>query len=200
MPKGFSDKQRERIANSLVATGKELFSQYGLKKTSIADITKAVGISQGSFYSFYRSKEMLFYTVIKAEEEKIRERLMKEVDFTACDVKENLKELMFWTLELIEENTLIQQLFSINEMETIMENIPKEATESHMQSDKQFLSEIIAKWQKEELLINEDTEVIVGLFRALFILPFSKKSIGESNYKRTIEILVNFIAEGLIRR
>ncbi len=200
MPKAFSDKQRERINNELMVKGKKLFSKYGLKKTSIADITKAVGISQGAFYSFYPSKETLFYAVIKLEENRIRQKILEEVDFETSGIKEHLKKFMFCILDIIEKNTLIQQLLSTNEMETIMENIPEEAEELHIQSDIQFMNEIIKKWQKDEILITENPEVIVGLFRTLFLLPFSKKVIGESNYKRTIEILVDFIAEGLARR
>ena len=35
----------------------------GMKKTSVDQLTKAVGIAKGSFYKFYESKEMLFFAV-----------------------------------------------------------------------------------------------------------------------------------------
>ena len=94
MPKGFTEKQRENIQKALLNTGKTLFSQYGLNKTSIGDLTKAVGISQGAFYQFYPSKEMLYYTVLKEEEIYIKAQLFREVDFKVDDLKENIKKLM----------------------------------------------------------------------------------------------------------
>ena len=35
-----------------------------MKKTSVDQLTKAVGIAKGSFYKFYESKEMLFFAVL----------------------------------------------------------------------------------------------------------------------------------------
>ena len=37
----------------------------GMKKTSVEQLTKAVGIAKGSFYKFYESKEMLFFAVLE---------------------------------------------------------------------------------------------------------------------------------------
>ena len=36
-----------------------------MKKTSVEQLTKAVGIAKGSFYKFYESKEMLFFAVLE---------------------------------------------------------------------------------------------------------------------------------------
>ena len=52
MARGFTEREKEIIRNDLINTGRELFGTYGLKKTSIEDLTKAVGIAQGSFYTF----------------------------------------------------------------------------------------------------------------------------------------------------
>jgi AcrR family transcriptional regulator len=87
----------------------------------VAELTKAVGISQGSFYHFFPSKELLFYAVLKAEEVKIKAQLMEEMDFTSGDIKDNLKKIMFWTLDLAENNPLIRQMMAMNELGTIMD-------------------------------------------------------------------------------
>ena len=49
MPAGFTDTEKQKIKEGLIKEGRKLFSQYGLKKTTIKDITNAVGIAQGSF-------------------------------------------------------------------------------------------------------------------------------------------------------
>jgi len=84
MARGFTDREREIIRNDLVATGRELFGTFGLKKTSIEDLTKAVGIAQGSFYTFFNSKEELYLEVMDREGEAIKQKLLKE---------ENIKDL-----------------------------------------------------------------------------------------------------------
>lgn len=42
-----------------------MYDRYGMRKTSIDELVQRVGISKGSFYAFFLSKEMLFYEVIK---------------------------------------------------------------------------------------------------------------------------------------
>jgi AcrR family transcriptional regulator len=61
MPRGFSDREKELIHDSLLMKGRELFINYGLKKTSIADLCREAGIALGSFYIFYSSKEEKLY-------------------------------------------------------------------------------------------------------------------------------------------
>ena len=36
-----------------------------MRKTSVEQLTEAVGISKGSFYKFFESKELLFFTVLE---------------------------------------------------------------------------------------------------------------------------------------
>lgn len=200
MPKGFSDKQKEKITKSLIETGKVFFSQYGLKKTSIAELTKAVGISQGSFYNFFPSKEMLFYKVLKDEEVKIKAQLMEELDFTSSDLKGNLKRIMFWTLSMAENNPLIKQMMSMNELGMIMDGVPKETSEEHKKADEDFFMEIISKFRTDEKFVNIKIEVLVGVFGVIFTLPLNRKIIGEANYEQTIELVIDSVAEGLLRR
>jgi NADH:ubiquinone oxidoreductase subunit E len=49
----FTEKERNRIRNQLIERGRECFSKFGIKKTSIEELTKAAGIAKGSFYSFF---------------------------------------------------------------------------------------------------------------------------------------------------
>lgn len=97
---------------------------------------------------------MLFYTVLKDEEVKIKTQLMEEVDFTSSDIKGNLKKIMFWTLDMAENNPFIKQMISMNELDMLMNGVPKEISDEHMKKDEDFFVEIISKWQLDERLVN----------------------------------------------
>ena len=75
MPKGFTIEEKKIIKNNLIEKGAEFFGIYGLKKTNVEDITNAVGIAKGSFYSFYNSKEELFLDVLTQAEEKMIKKI-----------------------------------------------------------------------------------------------------------------------------
>ncbi|MCK4258879.1 MAG: helix-turn-helix transcriptional regulator [Halanaerobiales bacterium] len=79
MAKAFSDNEKKIIKNAIIEKGRELFGKYGFKKTAIGDLTKSTGISQGSFYSFFNSKEELYFEILEIEEQVIREKLLSEI-------------------------------------------------------------------------------------------------------------------------
>ena len=137
---------------------------------------------------------------MKEEELKIKAQLLEEVDFTSDDIKSNLKKMMFWTLDLAENNPLIKEMMSMNPLDSIMDVVPKEVSDAHTKTDEDFFMNIISKWQIDKKLVNINTEVLVGVFGVILTLPQNKKIIGEANYKQTIELIVDSLAEGLLRR
>jgi hypothetical protein len=125
--------------------------------------------------------------------------LIAEIDFSTGDVKQNLKKLIMWSIKLIEENAILNNIVLKNETELLFRKLPQEDVELHLQNDTQFIFPLIMKWQEEGSMPKEDPEVIVGLMRAILILAFNKSTIGESIYERTIELMIDFVAEGLFR-
>src|SRR5690606_22507054 len=75
VPKKFSEQEKERIRAKLLEAGLSLFGRLGLQKTSVEQLTRAAGISQGAFYLFYASKEELMFEIMELEEAGIRERM-----------------------------------------------------------------------------------------------------------------------------
>ncbi|CAA9254321.1 MAG: hypothetical protein AVDCRST_MAG93-1895, partial [uncultured Chloroflexia bacterium] len=39
MPRGFSEREKERIRSGLIDQGREFLTTYGIKKTNIEDLT-----------------------------------------------------------------------------------------------------------------------------------------------------------------
>ena len=59
----FSDFETEQIRKALLKETRHCAVTPGMKKTSVDQLTRAVGIAKGSFYKFYEFKEMLFFAV-----------------------------------------------------------------------------------------------------------------------------------------
>ena len=55
----FTEVERSRIREELLEVGRELFTTRGLRKTSMDDLTRQVGIATSSFYACLESKEAL---------------------------------------------------------------------------------------------------------------------------------------------
>ena len=61
----FTDYETEQRRKALLKETRRCAVTLGMKKTSVDQLTKAVGIAKGSFYKFYESKEMLFFAVLE---------------------------------------------------------------------------------------------------------------------------------------
>lgn len=59
-----SEEQKESQRKKMLAKGKELMFQYGIKKTTVDDIVNACGIAKGTFYLYFKSKEDFFCRLI----------------------------------------------------------------------------------------------------------------------------------------
>lgn len=61
----FTDEQNKQIRNDLIWEARRCGITIGMRKTSVERLTEAVGISKGSFYKFFDSKELLFFAVLE---------------------------------------------------------------------------------------------------------------------------------------
>ena len=61
----FTDEQNEQIRNDLIRAARRCGITIGMRKTSVEQLTNAAGISKGSFYKFFDSKELLFFAVLE---------------------------------------------------------------------------------------------------------------------------------------
>ncbi|ABS35078.1 TetR/AcrR family transcriptional regulator [Clostridium botulinum] len=95
MPKGFTENEKTIITEKLIRECKSNWQKYGYKKTSIDVLCRDIGISKGSFYSFFDTKEALFYQVIKETQENLYEIVEDRIsqNQSKYGVAEALKEI-----------------------------------------------------------------------------------------------------------
>lgn len=70
-----SDLKRQETIAKIIATATELFSKYGYHNTQVMDIVRAVGISAGTFYNYFKDKRDLFEHITRDSFEDLRARI-----------------------------------------------------------------------------------------------------------------------------
>lgn len=199
MSKRFNEYEKQVITNSLIEQGRILFSKFGFQKTSILEITKNVGIAQGTFYNFFNSKEELYFVILEMEEEKIKEQ------FIGVDIlKENqpnkaIKSILRQMIKTIETNPLIRELYFGSNMENMLRKLSPEVLEKHFNNDVISLLPLIEKWKSEGIILEENPQIIAGVLRSLFLLTLHKKEIGVEVYQKTMDLFINLTVDGLIK-
>jgi AcrR family transcriptional regulator len=64
-PKSLTFQDKKQQKEKLLAKGRELLLTYGIRKTSVEDITKAANMAKGSFYQHFESKDVFFFELIE---------------------------------------------------------------------------------------------------------------------------------------
>ncbi|QNO13951.1 TetR/AcrR family transcriptional regulator [Alkalicella caledoniensis] len=198
MAKGFTEREKIIITNNLLERGKELFSVFGIKKTSIGDLTKAVGIAQGSFYSFFNSKEELYFEILEKEEKILKEKILKNFNIYEADAS-SFKDFLLSGLREVEKNTFLKTLYNRDEFELIVRKLPEEKIAKHIATDGDDLLPLIQYWQQKGMMEKFNPDAIAGVIRALFLLSTHKKEIGDGVYDETLELIITLIANGLFK-
>jgi len=73
-------KSSGQVREEIIEAATRLFARYGFKKTSIDDVTAAVGIGKGSVYLHFTSKEELFAEVVRRMSDRMMDLLMADVE------------------------------------------------------------------------------------------------------------------------
>lgn len=198
MARGFNEHERQVITQALIEQGRKLFRKFGFQKTSIHEMTKKVGIAQGTFYKFFRSKEELYFTILEMEEQKLREHLMNMNVHGDVPPKAAFKQMLQEMIHAIETNPLIRELYAGSTMKDMMRRLPPHVLETHFTKDSEALEALIEKWKSLGVHVKEDPALVSGVLRSLFLLPLRKEEIGAAVYRDTVDLLISLIADGLI--
>ena len=87
-----SVEKKEAKKDKIIEKSMELFREKGYHTTKVEEITKALGISKGNFYTYFASKEEVLYEILDIiKSEKIR--MLEEIDTNKAP-KEILKDFI----------------------------------------------------------------------------------------------------------
>jgi len=192
MPK-FNEQERDTIRERLFAEGRRLFSVHGVRKVTIDDLATAAGISHGSFYTFFESKEHLFMEISLENQREIFDQLESYID-------EN-KKLKPWELVKLVIYFLMDKFFtdpiisSINGelWEYLSRRLPSQSIENNNIND----ALVVEKLTEVGVKFNVHTSLVVKAIQAIFMGAASFVSDEES--EAVIDILVEGIIEKIVR-
>lgn len=123
MPRGFSDREKEKIRTSLLQECKESWTKHGYKKTSVDDLCKMVGISKGAFYLFFQSKEALFCEVLCSVQEEINDMVYEILETNRG--RQGVAEALKATYREYDNNNFLYQSDS-NDFTVLMNKVSEE--------------------------------------------------------------------------
>ncbi|RLM62917.1 TetR/AcrR family transcriptional regulator [Halorubrum sp. Atlit-8R] len=193
---GFSDEKRTYIRNELLKTGRKLFARYGLKRTTISDLTDPAGIADGTFYHFFDSKERLYLEILTREQEAFADSV-DELLADASGPQEGITAYLRLTIEEIETNPLIQQLVVEDDWERLVQEFSGDELAEQREQELGYLLPYVRAWQEDGQLVDGDPRAITGAINAAAFVALHREEFGDDLYPVVRDTLVEGVASGL---
>lgn len=184
-PKSFSERERLHIKDRLYEKGKEFLALYGVKKTSVEDITRAVGISKGAFYSFFNSKEEFFFDIFENHEKVIKKQAMEALA-SPGPLEVKLRNLIKSQV-LSDQNSLF--FIKGEDMEYLMRKLPPERLAEHLKHDD---NDILTLLQAAGIVAEDcDNRVVSNVIKVIFFLRTWSDVINPEVLPETLDVLID---------
>ena len=168
MAKAFTEEEKIKIKESIMETALDLFHEKGTKSLSISELTKRVGIAQGSFYNFWKDKESLIIDLMAYRSIQKLENIEKEFSNSLTNPKKYLSEVIFkYSIDMTEKiknQEIYQEAFRI----FASQDSKKVNRVENLYGD--FLDRLIDYWYKNNVVKSVDKQGLSNAFVGSFVL------------------------------
>ncbi len=195
MPKTLSEGERAYIAERLKTEAKACLTTYGIRKTTIDELVKRVGIPKGTFYLFYESKERLLFDVILEFNDEIQSQLLREIAklHTSPNV-DTLSDIIVRLYRKLDES-FIPRVMQNGELEYFMRSLPPELSQMHAAHDQSAVERLLCMLPGMQ---EKRAEVFSAALRSIFLSILYKDEIGPDIFEDTLRVLIRGVVIQLL--
>lgn len=202
MPPAFSAQERARITDLLLETGYRLFTEQGLRKTSLDELVAPAGMAKSSFYQFFDSKEALYLELMLQEAGSVKQRVIDEALHSTPDTREALRRFLRATLDELDTNPLWRRLTTHpDEMQAVARKLDADRVAAMADNPATALAAYIEDGQRDGELVGTDPAVVVGVLQTVLLVPLYAERLGDpARYPQIIDLLIDIVTAGLTRQ
>lgn len=181
----FSEEENTKIRRSLLAEARSRSLTVGMRKTSVEELTAAVGISKGSFYKYFDSKELLFFEVLEELHSELyavaKEALIANSSLAAS---ERATEALLAVCRRLSQTGAMR--FIESDAELILRRIPEAVKAGHYHDDEAHVCELL---REGGFAPKGGAELAAATVRGLILTVSHRDEIGEK-YPEVLRILI----------
>ena len=181
----FSEHETEQLRKALLKETRHCAVTLGMKKTSVEQLTRAVGIAKGSFYKFYESKEMLFFAVLEgihSELYGVADRALSENG--GLPPSERATRAVLAVCKRLSDTG--DMVFIENDAKLLLQRLPEAVKDVHYHDDEAHIRQLL---EKHELVPRRGASLTAATVRGLILTVSHRDQIGEL-YPQVLHTLV----------
>ena len=194
MATAFTDEEKKVIRKKLHKAAKECLQRYGVRKTTVDQMVAMVDISKGSFYNFYSSKEILFFTVLEEYQIEIMNSFAEQLEQKNQINTDQFARLLYDFYQNF-RYSFVFTIFKNREMELLIRKLPKEVITTHHLLDDRMVEKIVSRINIRE---NVSVEIVSALFRTIAMSILHTEEIGEKQFDKILKLLIQGIVGQII--
>lgn len=182
----FSDFETEQIRKALLKETRRCAVMLGMRKTSVEQLTQAVGISKGSFYKFYESKELLFFAVLEdihTELYEVADRALHD-NIILLPAERAAAAILAVCRRMSDTGVMI---FIENDVAALLQRLPENIKAEHYHDDETHIRALL---EENELIPKGEMELATATVRGLILTISHKEQIG-ALYPQVLNLLVH---------
>ena len=174
---------REEMRNTILQKSLLYFARNGFAGTKISDLSKNIGIGQGTIYVYFESKEELFQEILKIADSNEMLNKMKLLAAMPISAKKKLHMLSETVLNRLEEDETFAAMIALNTQMLLEKNEAYSSEETTYQTKfYNYTSKIIEQGQKEKSMVDGSSMKLADYYWGVVYL-YSLKRLFTSEYE-----------------
>ena len=191
MAKAFTEEEKIKIKESIMETALDLFHDKGTKSLSISELTKRVGIAQGSFYNFWKDKESLIIDLMAYRSIQKLGNIEREFSNSLTNPKKFLSEVIYkYSIDMTEKiktQPIYQEAFRI----FANQDSKKVNRVENLYGD--FLDRLIDYWCKNNVVKSVDKQGLSNAFVGSFVICSNYFHFNKDTFEEVLNIYIQSI-------
>lgn len=173
---------REETRSKILHDAMLYFAKNGFAGTKISDLSKSIGIGQGTLYLYFKSKEDLFheiYSMIDYGNETQKLKLLAGLPLSA---RQKIHKLSYFLIDRLEKEESFAAMIALNAQATLEKNDFTYEDTSYQSDWYQYTAKIIEQGQKEKSVVTGSPMKLADFYWGVVYL-YSLKKLFTAKYE-----------------
>lgn len=175
MPKTFTDEEREYIRSRIKAKAMNCMRQYGVKKTTVDELVRRADIPKGTFYLFYKSKELALFDALQEIDKTMHDEMTAQAVTMVSGIDADKLTDFIMTFYRKGDELGIFDIISGGGLELLFRKLPRDLVERHLNEDQGDIAQMLGALG----IIVKDEALVSAAFHGIFYEMSHKAEMGE---------------------
>lgn len=188
---------REQMRETILQKSLLYFARNGFAGTKISDLSRNIGIGQGTIYVYFESKEELFREILKIADGSQTVKQMKLLVKMPVSAKEKIRILSETIMKRLETDENFAAMIALNTQMLLEKNMEYSSEDTTYQTQLyQYTAKIIEQGQKEKSMVDGSSMKLADYYWGVVYL-YSLKRLFTTEYEMiSVEDLERTIVKG----